>query len=618
VGAAAGTDGAFALHLPPSQTGDTVALRVVYIGYRPLDLDLNASSGDSIRVDARLGEDELGLDDVVVSLSAAMDVESITNVQHQGVDEGGIVKLAGDYLVVLRRGRLFTAQVGGGVLEPVAVVDAFAPGIDPGGTWYDELLVVGETVVVIGYSYARGGTEIGLFDLGGDGSLTYRATYHLRSNDYYSSRNYASRVVDGRLVFYTPIGFSFWQSPFEQLPALRRWTGDTEAPFEPIASATTIYRPAREVSPHSAALHTVTSCGVAGGKMDCSAMAVFGPFGHTFYVSPNAVYVWLEEYDGGRHSERAPSTLYRLPLSGGAPQAAGVHGGPVDQFSFAERGDSLLVLVTGGAGGQWMWNAERSRAQPSLLRLPLSALGDGSEDVPPGRYLPLPGPSGRGYVVTNRFVNDALLYGSADWAHRSRSGPIPRLHAVDLSSLRTTTLRLPHAAERIEPMGTGALVVGASHEGALGFSSLRLGQGGARVAARYDIADAQQGESRSHGFFFRSDGDGSGVAGLPIRRWGGRYASLRHGSAAVAFLRVDDLTLQPAGELEAHPERSVDDQCRASCVDWYGNARPLFIGERVFALMGYELVEGRVDRSRVRELRRVDLLAPQTRVQAAR
>ena len=39
--------------------------------------------------------------------------ESITNVQHAGVDEGGIVKLHGSHLVVLRRGRLFAARLGG-------------------------------------------------------------------------------------------------------------------------------------------------------------------------------------------------------------------------------------------------------------------------------------------------------------------------------------------------------------------------------------------------------------------------------------------------------------------------------------------------------------------------
>lgn len=109
--------------------------------------------------------------------------ESVTNVQHAGVDEGGIVKLHGEHLVILRRGRLFTVRVGGDTLQPVAAIDAYGPGIDPGGAWYDELLVSGDTVVVIGYSYARGGTEIGVLDIDHAGRLTWRASYHLRSND---------------------------------------------------------------------------------------------------------------------------------------------------------------------------------------------------------------------------------------------------------------------------------------------------------------------------------------------------------------------------------------------------------------------------------------------------
>src|SRR5438128_2854223 len=46
--------------------------------------------------------------------------ESVTNVQHAGVDEGGIVKLHGNHLVVLRRGRSFTVKVGDGALKPVS------------------------------------------------------------------------------------------------------------------------------------------------------------------------------------------------------------------------------------------------------------------------------------------------------------------------------------------------------------------------------------------------------------------------------------------------------------------------------------------------------------------
>src|SRR5512143_3586730 len=64
--------------------------------------------------------------------------ESVTNVQHAGVDEGGIVKLHGNHLVVLRRGRLFTVAIGDRALKPISTVDAFGPEIDPRNTWYDE------------------------------------------------------------------------------------------------------------------------------------------------------------------------------------------------------------------------------------------------------------------------------------------------------------------------------------------------------------------------------------------------------------------------------------------------------------------------------------------------
>src|SRR5256714_2093921 len=136
---------------------------------------------------------------------AAQEAESITNTQHAGVDEGGIVKLHGDHLVVLRRGRLFTVAIGDGALRPISAVDAFGPDIDPRYTWYDEMLVSEDTVVVIGYSYERGGTEVGLFNIDRTGNLSYRSTYHLRSNDYYSSRNYASRLIGSKLIFYSPL-----------------------------------------------------------------------------------------------------------------------------------------------------------------------------------------------------------------------------------------------------------------------------------------------------------------------------------------------------------------------------------------------------------------------------
>ena len=57
-------------------------------------------------------------------------------------------------------------------------------------------------------------------------------------------------------------------------------------------------------------------------------------------------------------------------------------------------------------------------------------------------------------------------------------------------------------------------------------------------------------------------------------------------------------------------QEQVDDGCIASCIDWYGDARPIFLGDRIFALLGYEIVEGREQGGRIRELRRIDLTPP--------
>jgi hypothetical protein len=130
---------------------------------------------------------------------------------------------------------------------------------------------------------------------------------------------------------------------------------------------------------------------------------------------------------------------------------------------------------------------------------------------------------------------------------------------------------------------------------------LRLGTSQAELAGRHVQAGSRQGETRSHGFFYRPSGDEEGLLGLPILQAGGTSSRSGQGSASVMFLRVRQLGFSALGELQSHPQASVNDSCKASCTDWYGNARPIFIGERVFALMGYELVEGRFQRGLWRE-----------------
>ena len=533
--------------------------------------------------------------------------ESVTNVQHAGVDEGGIVKLHGDHLVVLRRGRLFTVAVGDGALKPVSAVDAFGPDIDPRNTWYDEMLISGDKVVVIGYSYGRGGTEIGLFDIDRAGNLEYRSTYHLRSNDYYSSRNYSSRLIGDKLVFYTPLYLSLWDKDlFKSFPSLRKWRkGAGENEFKRIVSANHVYKPERRQSFHSRmALHTVTVCDLARSDFACEATAVAGPPGRVFYVSPNSVYVWTTDWSFSEAQYRPSSMLYRMPLDGSAPSALGVSGSPVDQFSFLESGDNHLnVLVRSDAAGDGMWSAEVAAGDVALMRVPLANFSDGGETAQAANYTQLPKPEG--YAFQNRFVGDYLLYGSGSGWGSPKNAKRPSLYVAPWAGGAYAELSLRHGVDRIETIGSGAVIVGADQND-LHFTSVRLGEQPA-VVGGYTRKGASQGELRSHGFFYKPEGPDSGLLGLPISGSGRPgYMHLIDGSASVLFLRNDMLRLKEIGDLASQAKGSAKDGCRASCVDWYGNARPLFLRGRIFALLGYEIVEGTLADGHVKETRRVN------------
>jgi len=556
----------------------------------------NYSSTDSV---AKSAANEPALD------GSRLAQDSVTNTQHSGVDEGGIVKVHGDHLVVLRRGRLFTVAIGDQALKPISNIDAFAPDIDPSSTWYDEMLISGNTVVVIGYSYERGGTEVGLFDITDDGKLSYRSTYHLRSNDYYSSRNYASRLIGSKLIFYTPqYLYAGGEDPFQSFPAVRKWhKGATPTEFQRITPATRVYRPQSNINEeYETALHTVTVCDLANGGFDCHATAVIGPPGHVFYVSPDSVFVWTSVWN---RSSEFKSMVFRMPLDGSSPSALGVAGSPIDQFSFLQSEDQHLnVLVTSRGKGDGMWQAEMAYGDVALMRIPITSFSDGSDSVPASNYRKLPKPEGYGFQ--NRFVGDYLIYGTGTgWGYPQQNRDKWNLFVVDRKRGDSHQLPLVHSVDRIEQMGSDAVVVGTDGKD-LHFSSVRLGQW-PEIVSRYTRKEASQGEQRSHGFFYKPDGDETGMLGLPISVPGrAGYKHLFENSAAILFLRNDSLQFREAGELGSQPDKAIDDQCRASCVDWYGNSRPLFLRGRVFALLGYEIVEGRLDDGRMHELRRVN------------
>jgi hypothetical protein len=106
------------------------------------------------------------------------------------------------------------------------------------------------------------------------------------------------------------------------------------------------------------------------------------------------------------------------------------------------------------------------------------------------------------------------------------------------------------------------------------------------------------------------DASGGGAIGLPTAGATGDADRLPWESedSDVTFLTFDAAgRFRYAGLLERGGDADPSYHCEVSCVDWYGNARPIFTGGRVFALTGAHLVEGEMRDGRIHEKRRLDL-----------
>jgi hypothetical protein len=556
---------------------------------------------------------------------------TITNNQTAGVDEGGIVKQIGRFLVVLEDGRLFSADLGAGAGAPLTLADRVDVYRSPesAASWYDEMLVHGNRILVAGYDYREGATEISVFVIDDRGRFEREGRFLLSSNDYYSTENYSTRLVGDSLVFYAPVELSAFDGHERfRMPRLRR-AGPDGAPDEgdALIRPTDVYAPPGRIE--RPVLHALSVCPLRRAELECRTTAFIGGASREIHVTPTDAFLWVGAPDGmpwdieyANRRRRAcrddeftvdlreqAAMLYRVPLSGAAIGAVAVDGYPADQFALESSDGRLRALL-----GRPLGDCDRSDRPFALflLDVPLGAFGRDVRRVSERGYTPLP--SAGPVELENRFVGNWLIYGGAptnpaDTRNGSAVGRL--LFAVPLDRpAQPVRLALPHDAIRIERAGSDAVVTGYGREAGLSISYVALA-GAPRVAATTTLAGRYESEGRSHAFGAAMSGDGTGLLGLPtVRRAerAGRGWSESERSD-LSYIAVESgHRLRHAGELGAgRREPAPGYRCEVSCVDWYGNSRPIFTGGRIFALMGTELVEGRLEAGRIAPIGRLDL-----------
>lgn len=578
----------------------------------------------------------------------AVNGANITNTQVASVDEGDIVKLIGEYLLVLQDGRVFAVHYP--TMRLTDRVDVYRKDEDGdpiGADWYDEMLVEGDQIIITAYSYEDDATELTVLWLDqATGKVAVRGVFLISSDDYYDVDNYATRIVGDKLVIYTPYEAEDMVSRRKR-PAVRRWSSAEEFDEEqdkgrPLLDIRHVYRPVFGV--REPWIHTVSVCplgDVIRRGLECETTGFMGGDVAEMFVAGDAVYLWMQGTGSDEwpwdscpvgtpapaFGEVPPAAVFRIPLGRGETEVMGARGMPVDQFGMDAKGGRFRALP------MFMRNACEDDETPTafaLLDAPLGRFRDYYVAARESEFARLPGLDAGG--VENRFVGDFVVYGGRDRYSRRP----PRNDEARERALATALTVVPiddpaspqrvalgHSLIRLEKIGDGVVIAnGYVDEEGLRVSHVALGAGEAGSAVRSSafLPRRYESEGRSHAFNATYTTAGDGMLGVPtvtrVEQSGGYwwYSDV----SDLSFLGFSAAgLLSDAGQITATPEdkvRTADGyECEVSCIDWYGNARPIFLGGKVYGLMATELVEADVVAGKVTERRRVDLTGMPTR-----
>jgi hypothetical protein len=620
-----------------------------------------ASMQDAVEEDVCANPEDCPVEDNVVAVTGSRisaPATSITNVQAVGVDEGDIVKQIGDYFLILQDGRIFAVNTK--TMQLTDRQDVYrrdADGIVGGASWYDEMLVQNDHVLITAYSYQDDATEFSIFKLDqATGKVSPQGVFLISSDDYYSSDNYATRIVGDRLVMYTPYSMEQFEDRKER-PVIRRWlpyeerqkyeAAEAEANHgRQLFGARDLYKPVLRTGEPT--IHTVSVCPLGnykpGADLRCRTTGFVGPEEAEMYVSPENVYLWNsyggEEVDTWsrddcgvaqmnampRRRDTLPSALYRMNIRSGETGVAGVSGGVFDQFSMEEQGKNFYAL---SAWPTIRCNTDfgdhEMKAFVNLMALKDSDFSVDFRAAPDRSFTPVP--TSQGNMIENRFVGDWLVYGGRkryNWYWSDEPDPEDLKAAAENTAIAVPIKRpkqaqavpLGHSIIRLERLGDDAVLNGYLKGDGLNVSVMKLGNA-PRIASSAFLANRFESESRSHAFNGISDADGSGVMGIPtsLRQADSKRRAWWSGKSDLSFLTLNAQgQLSTAGELEGKDEDQVKEhdayKCEVSCIDWYDNARPIFTRGRIFGLMGTALVEAQIRQGSIAEVSRIDLTAP--------
>ena len=552
------------------------------------------------------------LERITVTGSRISASDLITNNQEAGIDEGGIVKKLGNYVLVLRSGTLYSIALREDDRDSLQVVDIITAAEDDSGrdVWYDEILALDGRIVLLGYG---GGTQLIGFQIDDDGKLQRRWHYTLNSDDYFSNGNYGMRLLGDRLVFKQTLSID--TSTNIAWPAWRRGNEPKQLARPLLESYQILFPGLMSGSPD---LHLLLNCSLPlldQGDFACNAAGVLSDSSSEIYVTESTAYLALSGWDDELYLEPdfeswgfnsrlsynqlqayRQTWLARFDLThSGAPELARIQGELHSQFWLKELDGDLHVLSSTGFGEDANVLLHRV-GRHDFTHTGHSIIAPRST-VPGQVHGPARLTSKAAYVVQAANNNDDMSDTSA-----------VSLSILDLHQEGITQRELEFQPDRLETVQDHLLVSG-YHNNQLKFALLQ-DQAKPYLLDQLSLSGFQQSEHRSHAFNFGQPVTGRTVFGLPVITQTTANNDTSDYTEQVSDLLLIDMSksgLQMLGLVDMASHAKPEAECELSCYDWYGNARLFFVGERIFALSADQLVELRLEGNTLQTVARIRL-----------
>ena len=534
------------------------------------------------------------LDRIDVTGSRVDGGDSVTNTQEAGVDEGGLVKRVGDFLLVLRDGVLYSVRIVRDGREVLELAHALAVDMEDDGeeVWYDEILSYQSTVLLLGFNYGSDPAvaEMVVFDVSPDGRLQRQSRLWLGTEDYFSSQNYGARLIGDRLLLRLRQELVMDDEP----EAVMRWQRrDAARPrWRPLLDLGELHLPVFDLE--WPIIHALLSCSVEGlrhGDLACDRFGVVGNDFATVYASPQAAYLAL----GHSWRDKArKTTVFRLPIDDWQAATHVAVEGVVDSpLQFADRDNGLYVAAAAGPSSV----SAGSRHPISHLPVHRFAFGSESNPVAPAWTVNLPYPQ-----ASVRFGDDAVWFAPERswWGRNQESMPGPVV-VQPLDGSAQSRFDTGFWTDRLQPVPGGMLLFGHGAGEETGFVLGLAGKtaSGVGLFDRYVPGGVDLSEMRTQAVNLATQPDGSLLLGWPVF---GRQGD----ESALMFAAITGQRLAARGALDFTDMPDLATQS----VAWYGESRVVFLGHRLIAFSGDAVIEGRLAGERVQPLRSLVLVRP--------